>query len=123
MMLGSIQGRRFCNVIDEKVAHGTRDFYKEPAMDETQMRQALQCGLDAVYACKCDNLDYVCIGEMGIGNTTTSSAVAAALLQKKAEEVTGRGAGLDDVKLQKRSGSFRRPSKDVIFIRRLLQKS
>ena len=46
-----------CNVIDEKVAHGTRDFYKEPAMDETQMRQALQCGLDAVYACKCDNLD------------------------------------------------------------------
>ena len=45
-----------CNVIDEKVAHGTRDFYKEPAMDETQMRQALQCGLDAVYACKCDNL-------------------------------------------------------------------
>lgn len=91
-----------CNVIDEKVAHGTRDFYKESAMDETQMRQALQCGLDAVYACKCDNLDYVCIGEMGIGNTTTSSAVAAALLQKKAEEVTGRGAGLDDVKLQKK---------------------
>ena len=39
---------------------------------------------------------------MGIGNTTTSSAVAAALLQKKAEEVTGRGAGLDDVKLQKK---------------------
>lgn len=54
-----------CNVIDEKVAHGTRDFYKEPAMDETQMRQALQCGLDAVYACKCDNLDYVCIGGNG----------------------------------------------------------
>ena len=48
-----------CNVIDKKVAPGTRNFYKEPVMDEIQMRQALQCGLDAVYACKCDHLDYV----------------------------------------------------------------
>ena len=84
------------SVLDKKVAHGTKNFMKEPAMTEDEMYQAMQVGFDMVSQCVNEGYDIVGIGEMGIGNTTTSSAVAAFLLDLPGQAVTGRGAGLSD---------------------------
>ncbi len=83
-------------VRDCKVMHGTRDFLVEPAMTEEEALQAVSVGITLVEECKNAGFGILGTGEMGIGNTTTSSAVAAALLGLKASEVTGRGAGLDN---------------------------
>ncbi|MCI7322895.1 MAG: nicotinate-nucleotide--dimethylbenzimidazole phosphoribosyltransferase [Lachnospiraceae bacterium] len=83
-------------VRDCKVMHGTRDFLVEPAMTEEEALQAVSVGITMVEECKNAGFGILGTGEMGIGNTTTSSAVAAALLGLKASEVTGRGAGLDN---------------------------
>lgn len=83
----------------KKIRCGTRNFRKEPAMTEKETLQAIFTGIDMVYDCKNAGYGILATGEMGIGNTTTSSAIAAALLNCKVSEVTGRGAGLSDVKL------------------------
>lgn len=80
-----------------KVMHGTRDFLKEPAMTEEEALQAVSVGISLVRECKEAGFQLIGTGEMGIGNTTTSSALAAALLHCDVAKVTGRGAGLSDV--------------------------
>lgn len=86
-------------VTDKKIRQGTRNFHREPAMTPEEVLQAIQIGMDLVAESKKDGYLLLGMGEMGIGNTTTSSAVAASLLHLPAEVVTGRGAGLDDAKL------------------------
>ena len=83
-------------VWNRKVCPGTRNFLKEPAMTEEETVRAIATGIGLVRECKEKDYGILATGEMGIGNTTTSSAVTAALLQCGAEEVTGRGAGLTD---------------------------
>lgn len=83
-------------IIYRNVRKGTRNFAKEQAMTEAEVLEAISVGIGMVKECKEQGYRLVATGEMGIGNTTTSSAVAAALLQVNVEEVTGRGAGLDD---------------------------
>lgn len=83
-------------VLDCKVRSGTRNFCKEPAMTEEETVRAIAAGIELVHECKEKGYRILASGEMGIGNTTTSSAVTAALLQCAAEEVTGRGAGLTE---------------------------
>ena len=80
-------------VRDCKVMQGTRDFLQEPAMTEEEALQALSVGIDLVRECKDKGYQLIGTGEMGIGNTTTSSMLVAALTGRTAEEVTGRGAG------------------------------
>ncbi len=82
-------------VLDRKVRCGTRNFASEPAMTEKEMLTAIETGIDIVRSCKEDGYRLLATGEMGIGNTTTSSAVVAALLGCDANLVTGKGAGLD----------------------------
>jgi nicotinate-nucleotide--dimethylbenzimidazole phosphoribosyltransferase len=77
-----------------KVAYGTRNFSQEPAMTKEQAVQAIETGIHLVGELKEQGYCLIATGEMGIGNTTTSSAVAASLLGASAEEMTGRGAGL-----------------------------
>ena len=86
-------------VRDCKVMQGTRDFLQEPAMTEEEALQALSVGIDLVRECKDKGYQLIGTGEMGIGNTTTSSMLVAALTGRTAEEVTGRGAGLNDAGL------------------------
>lgn len=81
-------------VPDYKVACGTRNFAKEPAMTREQALQSILTGVRIVEEQKKAGVALLATGEMGIGNTTTSSAVLAALLQIDSEKVTGRGAGL-----------------------------
>lgn len=95
-------------VLDRKVRSGTRNFLKEPAMTEEETVRAVAAGVELVRDCKKQGYRILATGEMGIGNTTTSSAVTAALLQCEAEEVTGRGAGLTDQGLLRKQQAIRR---------------
>lgn len=90
-------------VINRKIAYGTRNIAKGPAMTRQQALQAIAVGAELAAATEADVLG---VGEMGIGNTTTSAAVLAVLLEKEVEAVTGRGGGITD-------DSFRR-KKEVI---------
>lgn len=83
-------------VLDKKIRCGTRSFHVEPAMTREETLKAIFTGIGLVLDCKEKGYGILATGEMGIGNTTTSSAVAAALLECDAEDVTGRGAGLSD---------------------------
>ncbi len=83
-------------VLDRKVMKGTRNFAHEPAMTEDECMQAIDAGIDIVGECSAKGYKLLATGEMGIGNTTTSSALAAALLGLEASDVTGRGAGLSN---------------------------
>lgn len=92
---GEIPGVR-----NEKIRKGTRNFSKEPAMTAEETDQAISLGIRLVSESKEEGIDVLAIGEMGIGNTTTSSAITAALLGMPAQLSTGRGAGLDDAGLK-----------------------
>lgn len=85
-----------------KVAYGTKNFALEPAMTREQAWQAVEVGIRIAGEKKQEGYDILLTGEMGIGNTTTSSAVAAVLLGKEPAEVTGRGAGLDSLGLKRK---------------------
>jgi nicotinate-nucleotide--dimethylbenzimidazole phosphoribosyltransferase len=98
---------RFEGVLERKVRRGTRDFLLEPAMTEEEALQAIETGIELVGDCKKNGYRLLGTGEMGIGNTTTSSALAAVLLECPVEEVTGRGAGLSDEGLVRKKDVIR----------------
>ena len=89
-------------VFNHKLMHGTNNFVKEKAMSFDISLRAVLTGIKIVENLKSKGINIIGTGEMGIGNTTTSSALSAAILNIPVKEVTGRGAGLNDVKLQKK---------------------
>lgn len=89
-------------VIDRKVARGTNNIAKEAAMTREQCLNAIEVGKNIVGELKEKGYTIVATGEMGIGNTTPTSALGAILLNKKADEVTGKGAGLSKLGLNKK---------------------
>lgn len=86
-------------VIDRKIAYGTNNMTKGSAMTRAQAVQAIRTGFDL--ACRTD-ADVLGVGEMGIGNTTTSAAVLSVLLGAQVETVTGRGGGLTEDSFRKK---------------------
>lgn len=104
-VLSSVDAR---GVINRKIAYGTNDITRGPAMSREQAIRAVQTGIDLVRECKADGYNLLATGEMGIGNTTTSSAIAATLLKRDVEEVTGRGAGLSDEGLKRKVAAIMR---------------
>lgn len=89
-------------VIDRKIARGTGNLAREAAMTRTQCMQALEAGMMLVKELKEKGYRILATGEMGIGNTTPTSVLAAALLRRRPEEVTGKGAGLSREGLEKK---------------------
>lgn len=81
-------------VINCKVAYGTKNLAKEAAMTEQQTLQAIFSGIAVAHWMADQGYQILATGEMGIGNTTTSSALASVLLDLPVEQVTGKGAGL-----------------------------
>lgn len=77
-----------------KISRGTKNFARHKAMEYEEAIEAVENGILAANTILDQGYQLLCLGEMGIGNTTTSSAVAAALLKLPAKEVTGRGSGL-----------------------------
>jgi len=78
----------------KKIAKGTKNFAKEPAMSRKELLAALETGIEAVKDAKDKGYRILGTGEMGIGNTTTSAAVAASLLKCPAGDMAGKGSGL-----------------------------
>lgn len=79
---------------NKKVAYGTKNMAQEPAMTREEAIQAVEVGINTALELKEAGYQIIATGEMGIGNTTTSSAIAAVLLDLPVEQVTGKGAGL-----------------------------
>ena len=86
-------------VLNRKIAYGTQNIVQGPAMTREQALQAIMTGIDLA---RNTDADVIGIGEMGIGNTTTSSAVLSVLLNADVETVTGRGGGITDASYLKK---------------------
>ncbi len=84
------------SIINRKLMRGTDNIRKTAAMSRQTAIDAIAVGIERAKQAKADGMDAIGTGEMGIGNTTTSSAVLAALTGLSAEDITGRGAGMTD---------------------------
>ena len=91
-------------VLNRKIAYGTQNIVHGPAMTREQAVQAMMTGIELAQS---TSADVIGIGEMGIGNTTTSSAVLSVLLAADVDAVTGRGGGITDVAFQKKKQFIR----------------
>jgi len=109
--IGVNTDRIFPGVISRKVKKGTNDFLLKPAMSEREAMQAVRVGMELVKECKEAGYTLLGTGEMGIGNTTTSSAVASVLLGCDPLLVTGRGAGLSDSGLSRKLEAIKKAIK------------
>ena len=87
-------------VRNEKVAWGTEDFTKGPAMTKNQAIKALQVGIKVADECIDKGYNLLVTAEMGIGNTTSTAAIASAMLKLSPELTVGRGTGINDERLQ-----------------------
>lgn len=96
------EGRLTAKIVNRRIADGTRNLAKEPAMTDEEALRAIMTGIEAAKAIKDCGYDIFGVGEMGIGNTTTSACVLAALCCKTGEDVVGRGGGLNDEGLAKK---------------------
>ena len=92
-------------VLNRKIAYGTNNIAKMPAMTREQAVTAILTGAGVAIHTEADALG---VGEMGIGNTTTSAAVLSALLDVPPEQVTGRGGGITDETFQQKKEVIRR---------------
>ena len=82
-------------VIDRKIARGTKNFLYEPAMTEAEFDRAIQVGSDLVDDCITEGCRILCIGEMGIGNTSPSSIWMHLFCNIPLDQCIGAGAGLN----------------------------
>lgn len=89
-------------IVQRCVRRGTADMTRGPAMSREEAVQAVLTGVETARELCAGGVHLLATGEMGIGNTTTSSAVAAVLLGQEPVVMTGRGAGLSDAGLQKK---------------------
>lgn len=90
------------NIIHQRVANGTQNMTKGPAMTRQEALQALLVGADVADEKIHSGYNLFATGELGIGNTTPSSAIVALLTNSPVEEVVGRGTGIDDAGLIKK---------------------
>ena len=91
-----MRGSSIPGIADRKIREGTRNFLHENAMTEDEVLKAISFGYeDAVSLIEAGN-KLILLGEMGVGNTTTSCTVGCALLGKSASEAVGRGSGMSD---------------------------
>ena len=82
--------------LDRKIARGTKNFLYEPAMSEEEFDRAIQIGSDLVDDCVAEGCRVLCIGEMGIGNTSPSSIWMSLFGDIPLKDCIGAGAGLDN---------------------------
>ncbi|MDF2943665.1 MAG: cobT [Herbinix sp.] len=105
-------------VPSRKIAYGTKNMLYETAMTKDQAISAIEVGINLAFELKERGYQIIATGEMGIGNTTTSSAIASVLLDLPVEAVTGKGAGLSVAGLEhkmnviKRSIDLHKPKKE-----------
>lgn len=94
--VGALVDSKSSNVRNERVASGTQDIRTTHAMSETVVRAALEIGAQTAERLIAGGSRCLVTGEVGIGNTTPSAALIAHFTKTTAEQVTGRGSGIDD---------------------------
>ncbi len=106
--MGILDFPETAGVLSRRIGNGTADMTLGPAMSRVQAEAAVLTGVELVREQKEQGVRLLATGEMGIGNTTSSSAVASVLLDCPVEQVTGRGAGLSDAGMQRKIRAIRR---------------
>lgn len=81
-------------LVSRKMAYGTRSLTRGAAMSRGEAMSAIEAGLEILELEVDKGLDIIGTGDMGIGNTTSSSAITAAITGAPVAKVTGRGTGL-----------------------------
>jgi nicotinate-nucleotide--dimethylbenzimidazole phosphoribosyltransferase len=106
---------------DKKIAHGTKNMVKGPAMTKDEALRSVEAGIEVFEEEFKRGIDIIGTGDMGIGNTTPSSAISAVITGEAVESVTGRGTGISDdvfankIKVIKRAIEVNKPDpKDAI---------
>ncbi len=93
-------------IVNNKIRKSTGNIAKEPAMTKDEVIKAIHCGVKAAVSAKEKGYKIIGVGEMGIGNTTTSSAVLSALLgfstKSEVGDTVDRGAGLTDAAYERK---------------------
>lgn len=108
-------------VLNKKVSYGTENMAAGPAMSREDAIKAIETGIEIVDRLVAEGYDLLGTGEMGIGNTTTSSAVLAVLSGLSPDIVVGKGAGLTEEqfenkkKVLKRAIDINKPDKDDVI--------
>ena len=90
----------YTDILNRKIAHGTKNFLYEPAMTEAQFNHAIETGCELVDRCHQDGCNIICMGEMGIANTSPSSIWMHLFGNIPLDECIGAGAGLNNPGLQ-----------------------
>jgi nicotinate-nucleotide--dimethylbenzimidazole phosphoribosyltransferase len=88
------------NLINAKIAHGTKSFLTEKAMTEAELQQCFVAGSEVVATIFETNCNVIGFGEMGIGNTSAATLLMSNLCDLPIEKCVGRGTGLNDVQYQ-----------------------
>lgn len=87
------------DLVDEPIAASTKNFHLEPAMTAEQVQSAITLGRRRVQAAVDGGSNFILLGEMGIGNTSSAAAITARVTQTSIGVCTGRGTGLTDESL------------------------
>ncbi len=95
-------------LVVKRIGPRTQNMVRGPAMTREQALAAIEAGIGLVEAERCQGVDLIGTGEMGIGNTTAASAIAAVLTGAPVDAVTGRGTGIDEATWQRKVGVIRR---------------
>ena len=94
-------------ILNKKIRRATNNISKAPAMSREECLAALSTGIELAKRAKSDGVQILGTGEMGIGNTTTSTAVLCALTNEDPEKITGRGGGITDQAFAKKKKVIR----------------
>ena len=100
--IGTVTPLKGARIRQKCVRRGTANMTQGPAMSREEAVQAILAGVEIARELYGQGVKLLATGEMGIGNTTTSSALAAVLLDRPVEDMTGRGAGLSSEGLQQK---------------------
>jgi len=95
-------------VINRKIAYGTENFTKGPAMSEEEALLAIETGMDIADKAIKEGAQLLATGEMGIGNTTSSAAITALYSNFPIERIVGKGSGLDDKGIEDKISAIKR---------------
>ena len=95
-------------LVSKKIAKGTANMTKGPAMSREDAEKAILAGVEVVESEIENGLDIVGTGDMGIGNTTPSAAIAAVLTDIEPAKLAGRGTGVDDEGLKRKIDAIER---------------
>lgn len=106
--IGMLTDGKHPGILNVPVRYGTANMTKEPAMTRAEAVQAIETGISVIGGLKEQGCQMIVTGEMGIGNTTSSSACTAVMLGVEPERVTGKGAGLSDEGLQRKVSAIKR---------------